>query len=171
MMLKLIALLSGTALLMACGSHLIATSSPSLPSTPNPPNPPNPMLTATGITLQPVTLQAREEQQSSSGQPPKADRDIGFADVFWQLENQRETEQTVVIEQIQIQDAATGRVYMTTTAPQTIRLRPLESVAQDFHLTNKTGFSGQGAIQAIVRVKIAGQSTVLTSSAIRVDRF
>jgi hypothetical protein len=164
-MLKLIALLSGTALLIACSSHLIATSSPSMLPTSNA------MSTATGITLQPVTLQAREEKQSPPGQPPIADRDIGFADVFWQLENQRETDQTVVIEQIQIKDVTTGRVYMTTTAPQTLRLRPLESAAQDFHLTNKTGFPGKGAIQAIVTITIAGQTQVLTSSAIQVDRF
>jgi hypothetical protein len=108
------------------------------------------MFTTTGITLKPVTLQAREEHRRPIGQPPIANRDIGFADIFLQLENHQAVQTTVVIAKIKIQAVATGRVYMATTTPATLNLGPLEYSAQDFHLTNKTGVAGTGAVQAIV---------------------
>ena len=163
-MLKLLSLLGFLSLLIACSSHFIATSSSAMPSTQT-------MFTANGITLKPITLQAREEKNPPVGQPLSTDRNIGFADIFLQLENHREVPAVVLIEKIQIQAVTTGRVYMALTAPQTIHLRPLEYSAQDFHLTNKTGFAGQGAIQAIVTLNIADQSITLTSPALSVDRL
>ncbi len=163
-MLKLLTLLTPPTLLLACSSHFIPTRAPAIAPTKT-------MSTAIGITLNPITLQAREEKKPPIGQPARADRDKGFADIFLQLENHREAPAAVVIEKIQIQEAATGRVYMTTTAPQTITLGPLEYSAQDFHLTNKTGFAGPGAVQALVTVSLGGQTETLTSPVMPVDRF
>jgi hypothetical protein len=163
-MLKLTALLSITSLLIACSS---LNATPPLNSPPTP----TAMSTAIGIIVQPITLQAREEKRPPVGQPPTADRDIGFADVFFQLENHQAIDQTVVIEKIQIQDAATGRVYMTTSASQTVNLKPLEFAAQDIHLTNKAGFMGKGAVQAIATITVADQQKILTSPPVVVDRL
>jgi hypothetical protein len=168
-MFKLLTITSIVSLLIACSGYLISAQSSIPPA-------PTTMQTTNGIQFKPIILQAREEQRLPIGQPPTADRDIGFADIFLHLENQQELDQSIVIEQVQIVDAKNGHVYMSTQAPQTIRLRPLEYVAQDIHLTNKVGFTGKAGVQAIVTYKIthdniAEQTQTMISPVIQVDLF
>ena len=132
--------------------------------------PTSPMITSTGILIQPITLQAREELLLPAGQISTSDRDKGFATVLVQFENQREQDKVITIESIEIQDASNGRIYMNLQFPQTIHLRPLENSANDFHLTNKSGFSGRSPIKAVVTYQIDGRREVLTSNPIEVDR-
>ena len=59
---------------------------------------------------------------------------------------------------------------MNLQFPQTIHLRPLENSANDFHLTNKSGFSNRSPIKAVVTYQIDGKREVLTSAPIEVNR-
>ena len=152
-MLKLLALI-------AISSLLLSSSTPT-----------NSMITSTGIQIQPITLQAREELILPAGQISTADRDKGFATVLLQFENQRELDQVITIESIEIQDTDNGRIYMNLQFPQTIYLHPLEHSANDFHLTNKSGFSGRSPIKAVVAYRIDARREVLTSAPIEVDRL
>ena len=128
------------------------------------------MITSTDILIQPITLQAREELLLPAGQIFTSDRDKGFATVLVQFENQREQDKVITIESIEIQDSSNGRIYMNLQFPQTIHLRPLEHSANDFHLTNKSGFSGRSPIKAVVTYQIDGMREVLTSAPIEVNR-
>jgi hypothetical protein len=170
-MLKLLTLLSITTLLLACSGQMITASAPTPAQTIMPTKRPTEMLTTNGVTLKSIALQVRDAQRPPVGKPVLADRDIGFADVVLQLENHREEQTTVVIDSIQIHEADTDRIYMATQIPKTIHLGPLEYSAQDVHLTNKTGFPGQGGVQAKVTLTIAGQRSTVMSSIVTVDRL
>jgi hypothetical protein len=161
-MFKLLTLITITALVIACTGHLIAAK-PILTVTAT-------TATISGISIQPITLQVREEKRLPIGQSPTPNRDIGFAMVLLQMENQQQTETTIAIEQIQIMDAQHGEVYMTQP-PQTIALRPLEAASYDFHLTNKTGLASPQGVQAIVTYRIAGQQHKLVSPVVAIERF
>ncbi len=132
---------------------------------------PTPMTPSTDLHLYPITLKVREEQRLPAGAPPQRDRDIGFATVFLQLENRQDSNQTITIDQIQIQDMTTGQIYMTTPQAQTINLRPLEHSAQDFHLTNRIGFAGPGPVRAVISYSLAGRQESLISGPIGIDHF
>jgi hypothetical protein len=164
-MLKPLALLFGGSLLIACKPMLIPT--PPAPT----PMPPSTMTHATDITLTNITLQAREELRPPVGSKPQPDRDIGFATLFYQFENHREADQAVTIDQVQIQNAHSGRIYMQTEAPQTLHLRPLEISANDVHLNNKTGFAGAGQVRAVITYTLAGRQETLTTEPITYSRF
>jgi hypothetical protein len=117
-----------------------------------------------------VRLMAREETSPPPGLPDTPDRPIGFAAVFLQLENPQQTDVTVEIQRIEICNAQTGKVQLAQTTPQTIRLRPLENSTNDFHLTNRSGYLDAGPVKAIVTYQIAGQTQVIESSAIAIER-
>jgi hypothetical protein len=162
-MFKLLTLMTITALVIACTGHLMAAK-PTLTPTAT-------IAIINGISIKPMTVQVREEKRLPIGQPPTANRDIGFAAVFLQVENQQQTDATIVIEQIQIVDAVNGQIYMTTHQPKTIPLKPLEYAASDFHLTNKTGLGAPQGVQAIVTYHIAGQRHTIVSPVVAIERF
>jgi hypothetical protein len=123
-------------------------------------------------SIKSVKLQAREDQHGfRTGQPSKRDRDIGFADVFLWLENPQEVNTRLVIQRIEIRDALTGKVHLASTRPQEILLGPLENSVNDFHLTNKSGYSGGGKVKAVVIYQIGDRVTLIESSPVEVDRF
>jgi hypothetical protein len=162
MTLKPITMLCSCSLLINCN-----TSS----SLPHPATAPTPMNNSTAMTVAHITLQAREERRPPAGEVPRPDRDIGFATLFYQFENHREADQAVTIDQVQIQDAHSGRIYMQTEAPQTLHLRPLEISANDVHLNNKTGFAGAGQVRAVITYTLAGRQETLTTAPVAYSRF
>lgn len=121
------------------------------------------------IVIKNLTLMAREEKLPPLGQPPKPNRDIGFADVFLTVENTKEAKTTLVIEKIQIQDAINGSLQLVSQNPEAIHLNPLENSVNDFHLTNKTGYATKGQVKAIVTYRINDQVQVIQSAAVDVN--
>jgi hypothetical protein len=162
-MLKPLVLLLGGHLLIACYPtsifpHPTATTAPT------------PMTNSTGITIANITLQAREEPWPPAGGVPQPDREIGFAALFCQIENHQLADQAITIDRIEIQDATSGHIYLQTATAQTIRLRPLEHAASDFHLTNQTGFGRATQLQAVLTYTLAGRQATLISAPIDLDR-
>lgn len=116
------------------------------------------------------TLYAYEQTRPFIGRPPTANRDIGFADVFLTLENQAQADTTITIQQIEIHDVATGKVYLTSKAPQTIQLKPLENSVNDFHLTNKIGYPNPARVKAVITYLLNGNVEKIESNPVDVTR-
>jgi hypothetical protein len=70
-----------------------------------------------GIAIANVTLMAREEGHMPPGQSPMPDRDIGFADVFIQIQNTTGENATLIIQSIEIRNAVGGRVQLISQSP------------------------------------------------------
>lgn len=156
-MIKELTLLTFATSTFLCGCTSLANS------TQNPTTPKNSMLGTNSIIIKSLTLMAREEKLAPLGQPPKRDRNIGFADVFLTMENLKEANTTLVIEKIQIQDVTSGSLQLVSQKPETISLNPLENSVNDFHLTNKTGYATKGQVKAIVTFRISDQVQVIQS--------
>jgi hypothetical protein len=147
---------SSTTTILACTPHSRLVSQTSMNSQ--------------NLEIKTVTLQAREEKRLPTGQAPTANRDIGFASVFLRLENPKEKDINLIIKSIQIQNVSDGSLQMASQSPQEIRLRPLENSENAFHLTNKTGYSGQGQVKAVITYQLGNQEAVIESSAVEVNR-
>ncbi|HEY9632538.1 MAG TPA: hypothetical protein V6D14_03975 [Coleofasciculaceae cyanobacterium] len=122
------------------------------------------------LQIKSITLQAREEKRLPTGQATTPSRDIGFASVFVRLENPKEKDVNLIIKSIKIQNVSDGSLQMTSPSPQEILLRPLENAENVFHLKNKTGYSGQGQVKAIVTYQLGDQVAVIESSPVEVNR-
>ncbi|MBW4504933.1 MAG: hypothetical protein KME64_00205 [Scytonematopsis contorta HA4267-MV1] len=157
-MIKELTLLTFATSAFLCGCTSLANSAQS-PITPE-----NTMSGTNNIIIKSLTLMAREEKLPPLGQPPKPNRDIGFADVFLTLENPKEANATLVIEKIQIQDVTSSSLQLVSQKPQVISLGPLENSVNDFHLTNKIGYTTRGQVKAIVTYRINDQVQVIQSS-------
>jgi hypothetical protein len=117
-----------------------------------------------------IRLIAREQRRPPLGELPKADRDIGFATVFLTIENAQQEPANLVIERIQIEDANNSHVQLEHQGQQKIRLKPLENSVNDFHLTNKVGYTTQNRVKAVVTYQIDNQSHVIASDPVAVER-
>lgn len=129
------------------------------------------MNTTNGIAIANVTLMAREERHLPPGQPPTLDRNVGFADVFMQIQNTTDENATLIIQSIEIRNAFGGRVQLISQSPQTIHLHPLENSALDFHLTNQTGYGRGDRVKAIIRYQIQDQTQVIESDPVTIERL
>jgi hypothetical protein len=154
-----------TLLLLVAGA--IATScTQSLSQTPhNQPSPISPMSLNSSIIINQVTLQVREKKPPD-GVMPKGDREVGFADVFLSIENLKQEQINLVVKQIQILNASTNQVQLTTQHPTKTHLQPLESSVNDFHLTNQTGFKGSKSLKAVITYQVGNQTQIMESNAV-----
>lgn len=130
----------------------------------------NTMPPIVGISVKSVTLMAREENRPPLGVPRNSNRDIGFASVFLRIENTGEKNANLVIQKIEIRNASDGKIQKFSQSPQEIRLHPLENSENAFYLTNKTGYSGQDKVKAVVTLKIGFQVSVIESEPVAVER-
>lgn len=127
-------------------------------------------MTSSNLEIKIVTLLAREEKSPPPGKAPTSNRDIGFASVFIRLENTQEKDTNLIIKSIKIQSVADGSLQMASQYPQEIRLKPLENSENAFHLTNKTGYSRQGQVKAVITYQLGDQVSVIESSPVEVER-
>lgn len=124
--------------------------------------------TKTGININQVNVIAWEERSLPPGSTPDPQREIGFASVVIELENTSQHLVPVTIRQVQIRNLF--GVQLSTTQPQTLVLKPLERADYPIRLTNQTGFTGFGQVKAIATLDINGQTQVVESDAIAVQR-
>jgi len=117
-----------------------------------------------------VSLLAREEKLPSIGVRPNPNRDIGFATVFLSLENHQEKNQTITIQNIEIQSKSGTQLQPFVFESRQVELKPLENSVIDIHLTNKTGYLGQERVKAIVTYQIDNQVGKIESEAVDIDR-
>jgi hypothetical protein len=129
------------------------------------------MSSATDLFIRRVTLRAREEKRPPLGVPPQLNRDIGFASVFLKIENLTEANATLRVDKIEIRNASNSHLQAFSYSPQDIHLKPLEHSEIVFHLTNKTGYSGQDNVKAVVTYQTAGQVSVVESEPVEVKRL
>jgi len=162
-MLRLLILLILVTSMVACNHKMFAQSS--MRSTGDS----SMTITTTGINIRKVDLIAREERSLPPGTRPSRDRAIGFASVFIELENTTSHWVPVTIERIQVRNLF--GVQLATETPQTLNLQPLEIHAHHEQLTNKTGFVGFGPVRATVTLKVNGETQVVESNAIAVQRY
>jgi len=133
-------------------------------------NQPNDRALSKSVKVVISQLVAREEIRSPSGIPPQLDRDIGFASVFLSLENYRETNKIVTIQNVEIQNASDSKMKHFDFKPRLIELKPLENSIVDIHLRNKTGYDGKYLVKVIVTYKIDGIIETIESKAVEVNR-
>lgn len=127
------------------------------------------MIFTTNVSIQNITLNAREDRLPPLGKPIDHDRNIGFADVFLKIENPKQEPITLVIHSIEIQDSNSA-VQLASQSPQEFHLKPLENSVNDFHLTNKTGYLTQGKVKAVINYQIAGVTHIAESSLVEISR-
>ncbi|MBD1927213.1 hypothetical protein H6F74_13290 [Trichocoleus sp. FACHB-90] len=128
------------------------------------------MSSSTNISIKSLTLLVREEKRPPVGVSPAANRDIGFASVFIRLENTKEEDAYLIIKSIQIQNVADGSIEMASKSPQPIHLSPLENSENAFHLANKTGYSGQDKVKAVILYELGDQVQVIESIPVEIKR-
>lgn len=129
------------------------------------------MMTKNNVVIKNVSLMAREEKSQPAGVKPDRDREIGFASIFFELENKLPQATTVTIQTIEVRDAFTGFVQLKTAQPQTIQLKPLEIFASNVQLTNKTGFGGFGKVKAKVTVQIGDRTETIESLPVNIEKY
>jgi hypothetical protein len=130
------------------------------------------MNSKTAISIQSITLMAREERMAPEAVPPHLQPDVGFAVVFIRLENHREEDAALTVKSIEIRNADDGKLQPFSHPAQEIRLKPLERSEISFTLTNKTGYSGQGkvTVKAVVTYQIGDRIGVIESEPVEVKK-
>lgn len=129
------------------------------------------MSSSANILITSINLQAREEKSLPPGATPHLNRDIGFASVFVNLENLREVDTTLIINNIEIRNLADNQLQIARSMPDEIVLKPLEKSEQVFHLTNKTGYSQNDRVKAIITYQIGARKEVIESESTKIERF
>jgi hypothetical protein len=124
-----------------------------------------------GITVKKIRLVAREHQSPPVGIPIEADRNIGFADVFLTIENEREEAADVMIKKIRIEDMENREIPIEDDVQQQIAFNPLEHSVNDFHLTNKFGYREKARVKAVVTYQVNRQSYTMESDVMEVNRY
>jgi len=117
-----------------------------------------------------TSLIAREEKLPAIGIRPDTNRDIGFATVLITLENHQEKNQTIIIQNIEIYSVADNQLQPFAFTSKQIDLKPLENAMIDLHLTNKTGYLGQGRVKAVVTYQIGDRLEKSESEYVDVER-
>lgn len=123
------------------------------------------------ISISEVTLQAREEKKLPLGATPNPNRNIGFASVFIRLENPHEADVNLTIKNIEIRNTSDKKVQMAQSSPQEILLKPLENSEEVFRLTNKTGYSKNNKVKAVITYQIGEQEEIIESKPTEIERF
>lgn len=95
---------------------------------------------------------------------------IGFASVFFSVENNQENNQIITIQNIEIQSVADKKLQPFVFTSKQIELKPLENIVIDIHLTNKTGYVGQERVKAIVTYQIGDRLDRVESNTVDVER-
>jgi len=121
-------------------------------------------------TMMKVSLIAREEKLPPIGAKPDANRDIGFATVFLNLENHQEKNQTIIIQNVEIYSITDHQLQPFTFASKQIELRPLENAMIDMHLSNKIGYCGKEQVKAVVTYQIGDHLVKVESESVDVER-
>jgi hypothetical protein len=124
-----------------------------------------------GITVKEIRLVAREHRSPPVGVPIEAHRNIGFADVFLTIENDREEAGDVMIEKIRIEDMENREIPIEDDVQQQIAFNPLEHSVNDFHLTNKFGYREKARVKAVVTYQVNRQSYTMESDVMEVNRY
>jgi hypothetical protein len=122
------------------------------------------------ITVKDIHLDVREERKAPIGRPSQSNRDIGFATVFLTIENLKQESARLVVQKIQIRDAENMAVPMDARTPQEIILKPLEQSINDFHLTNKIGYSTHYPVKAVVTYQFDQQTHTIESNLVEIER-
>lgn len=131
---------------------------------------PEPLMKSKNIQITQVNLIAREENTAPIGIPNQPNRDIGFASAFLKLENNAEKNQMVIIQNIEIRNLSDGQLQSFSFVPKQIELKPLENSEIAFHLTNKTGYSGQGQVKAIITYQIGEKINIIESESVEINK-
>ncbi|WP_204106579.1 MULTISPECIES: hypothetical protein [Spirulina sp. CCY15215] len=116
-------------------------------------------------------LIAKEEVNPPEGGISTPNRDIGFISVFLNLENHLENSQIIGIENIKIFNESDEGLQSFRFEPTSVNLNPLEHSQLVFHLTNKTGFSGQDWVKAVVIYQVGEQSYGTKSEFVEVKKY
>jgi len=87
-----------------------------------------------------------------------------------ELENTQETDAKVMIQSVQVRNAITGGVQLESQKPQSIHLHPLEISANQFQLTNRSGYSQFGKVKAIITDQIGNQKNTIESAPVEVEQ-
>jgi len=85
------------------------------------------------------------------------------------LENHQEKNQTIIIQNIEIYSVADNQLQPFAFTSKQIDLKPLENAMIDLHLTNKTGYLGQGRVKAVVTYQIGARLDKVESESIDVE--
>jgi hypothetical protein len=149
----------------ACSFSPSIASSQKVPSTVE-----KKMTSETDNFIKNVTLIAREEKRPPLGIPQNPNRDIGFASIFLRIENPTEENANILIINIEIRNAFDERLQSFSQSPQEISLKPLENSEMVFNLTNKTGYSGQEKVKAVVTYQVGKKVNLIESEAVEVSR-
>ncbi|MUG94400.1 hypothetical protein F7734_19285 [Scytonema sp. UIC 10036] len=128
------------------------------------------MSTVNGVLIKNISLMAREEKKQPPGTQQVSPRDIGFASVFFHIENTTQANINVIIEAIEIRNSDNKTILKQAT-PEEIILKPLEDSKNSFHLTNKLGIPGSGKVKAVLTYRIGDRTEVIESALVNVDRF
>lgn len=106
------------------------------------------------------------------GLPLDPHRDIGFATVFVQLQNQQDTQQTMTLQAIEILTEPEQQLQPFDFEPQIIALKPLEHAVIDLHLRNRSGYSASSLVKAVVHYQIGQQPLAMVASpAVAIERL
>lgn len=166
MSIRIIPLVLLVATAVSAGCYSIAANS----SSTNHSTPEGPMISQ-AVRINNIILLAKEEKRLIPGGDPSPNRDVGFATVLVQLENLTEQETRLTVKQIQILSTAGGQQQMVSPISEEIRLQPLEQSESDFYLSNRTGYSTEGPVKAIVTFQAGEQTYTADSLPIDVRRF
>jgi hypothetical protein len=128
------------------------------------------MINEKNILVKVTSLIAREEKTPPIGMPTQKNRDIGFASVFLSLENHVEKNKIVMIQKIEIRNLVNGKSQSFNFKPKRIELKPLENSQVAFHLTNKTGYSGQDKVKALITYQIGEEVKKIESQPVEIDK-
>lgn len=128
------------------------------------------MSTQTHPLIQTVTLLAKEARRPPLGVPHDPNRPIGFASVFLRLSNPDLQERVVQVQRVEIRSQQDQTLQPFHQESKQIRLKPLENSEVVFHLTNQTGYQGQGGVKAIVTYQVGHQTRTVASAVVEVDR-
>ncbi|WP_341525983.1 hypothetical protein WKK05_25935 [Nostoc sp. UHCC 0302] len=130
----------------------------------------NPVSETLNISFANITLSAWQQTTLPNGVPPQLNQDIGFASVFLSLHNQTEKSQRIIIKSIKIHNVYNGQLQSFSFKAKQINLKPLENSEIAFHLSNKTGYSGQGKVKAIITYQIGNKVNIIESESVEVDK-
>jgi hypothetical protein len=120
-----------------------------------------------GLSLT-TSLQASEARLPRLGVPPEPSREIGFATIFLKAQNQQNSNQSILIEGIEIRSEGEDQPQPFNFTPQTITLKPLENTTVDIHLTNQTGYITRERVRAIVHCQLNAQPATIESAPVAI---
>ncbi|MGF1495267.1 MAG: hypothetical protein ACFB8W_00365 [Elainellaceae cyanobacterium] len=148
---------------------------PEMPAAP-PPTSPSTLISIMSPVIHPpansphisqVSLIAREEPLPPLGVETPTDYPVGYADIFLTIENPRNQEAQIVLQQVTLLSDR-GQVLPFTeenhNLPRAIPLGPMENAIIDLHRSSLTGYSQTATVRAIVTYEVDGVTYRIESS-------